>query len=220
MSGAGDPRRSQARHRREAPSSRRRQHPADPGMPDAPVTADSGDGPGAEEPAETGPADVTGLSGEIESLREQNLRLQAEFDNYRKRQARDFHRLCSQGRRDLIVSLLDILDDLDLAREHSGNGTPASETVAGLLQIASKLEALLGREGLEAIPLAPLDPFDPTQHEAVFAEDVEGIEQDVVLEILRKGYTIDGEIVRAAMVKVGRAGRDAGVDAGGDAEQA
>lgn len=168
-----------------------------------------------EEPAEMEAAVETGHSGEIEALREQNLRLQAEFDNYRKRQARDFHRLCSQGRRDLIVNLLDILDDLDLAREHSNSGTPASETVAGLLQIASKLETLLGREGLEAIPLAPLDPFDPNQHEAVFAEDVEGIEQDVVLEVLRKGYAIDGEIVRVAMVKVGRAGRSAG----GDAEQ-
>jgi len=169
----------------------------------------------AEDQAAVEAAAETELSGEIEALREQNLRLQAEFDNYRKRQARDFHRLCSQGRKDLIVSLLDILDDLDLARDHSASGTPASDTVAGLLQIASKLEALLGREGLEALPLAPLDPFDPTQHEAVFAEDVEGIEQDIVLEILRKGYTIDGELVRAAMVKVGRAGRAVG----GDAEQ-
>lgn len=169
----------------------------------------------AEAQAAVEAAVETDRSGEIEALREQNLRLQAEFDNYRKRQARDFHRLCSQGRKDLIVSLLDILDDLDLARDHSAGGTPASDTVAGLLQIASKLEALLGREGLEALPLAPLDPFDPTQHEAVFAEDVEGIEQDIVLEILRKGYTIDGELVRAAMVKVGRAGRAAV----GDAEQ-
>lgn len=220
MSVTGDPRRSQSRHRREASYSRRRQHQPPPPETEAPGSAGAGDEVPAEDQAAVEAAAETELSGEIEALREQNLRLQAEFDNYRKRQARDFHRLCSQGRRDLIVSLLDILDDLDLAREHSGNGTPASETVAGLLQIASKLEALLGREGLEAIPLAPLDPFDPTQHEAVFAEDVEGIEQDVVLEILRKGYTIDGEIVRAAMVKVGRAGRDAGVDAGGDAEQA
>lgn len=216
MSVAGDPRRSQARHRRESSYSRRRQHqPASPD-PDAPGSA----GAEAEVPVDDSAVPEAAASSDqpdgIEALREQNLRLQAEFDNYRKRQARDFHRLCSQGRKDLIVSLLDILDDLDLAREHSGSGTPASDTVAGLLQIASKLEALLAREGLEAVQLAPLDPFDPTQQEAVFAEDVEGIEQDIVLEILRKGYTIDGDLVRAALVKVGRAGRTAG----GGTEQA
>ncbi len=169
MSVTGDPRRSLSRHRREASYSRRRQHQPPPPETEAPGSAGAGDEVPAEDQAAVEAAAETELSGEIEALREQNLRLQAEFDNYRKRQARDFDRLCSQGRKDLIVSLLDILDDLDLARDHSASGTPASDTVAGLLQIASKLEALLGREGLEALPLAPLDPFDPTQHEAVFA---------------------------------------------------
>jgi molecular chaperone GrpE len=144
------------------------------------------------------------MQEELEDLKDQNLRLQAEFDNYRKRQAREFHRLCSQGKRDLIGDMLSILDDLDRAREHFREGMSADETVAGMFQIASKLEGILGREGLEAIPLQPMDGFDPNIHEAVVAEEREGIRQDVVLEVLRKGYMLEQDLLRPALVKVGR----------------
>ena len=52
-----------------------------------------------------------------------------------------------------------------------------------------------------------MDPFDPTEQEAVFAEDAEGVTHDVVLEVIRKGYFLDQDLLRAALVRVGRAGK-------------
>ena len=205
MTAQGDPRRASRKPRRGRTSPRRRPAPpppSEPGIGAAPPADDSGTPPGLEsvvvEP---------GIEKELEILKEQNLRLQAEFDNYRKRQAREFHKLCSQGKRDLIFELLAILDDIDLARRHAADGAPADETLAGLLQIAAKFEALLTRQGLEAIPLDAMDPFDPTEQEAVFAEDAEGVTHDVVLEVIRKGYFLDQDLLRAALVRVGRAGK-------------
>lgn len=209
MTAVGDPRRSSGNRRRETCSDRRR-HPDPPAetekafVPEDTEACVEQEGLPGEDRAGAGTP-----SEELEALKDQNLRLQAEFDNYRKRQAREFHRLCSQGKRDLIADLLAILDDIDFARDHLRAGTPAEETVTGMLQIASKLEAILGREGLESMKLESMDPFDPKLHEAVFAEEVEGIDQDVVLEVLRKGYTLDQELLRVAMVKVGRPGKAA-----------
>lgn len=139
-----------------------------------------------------------------DALREQVLRLQAEFDNYRKRQARDFHRLCSQGKRDLIADLLVVLDDFDRARRHFESGAQPSEILPGMFQTASHMAAILGKDGLEAMELEPMMPFDPHLHEAVVAEDLPGAVQDVVLEVFRRGYTYDKDILRPALVKVGR----------------
>jgi len=200
----GDPRRASRRPRRSRASPRRRPVQTPPSEPEI-SAAPPVDDPGT--PSELESAVEPGMERELEILKEQNLRLQAEFDNYRKRQAREFHKLCSQGKRDLIFELLAILDDLDLARRHAADGAPADETLAGLLQIATKFEALLTRQGLEAIPLDAMDPFDPTEQEAVFAEDTEGVTHDVVLEVIRKGYFLDQDLLRAALVRVGKAGK-------------
>jgi len=146
----------------------------------------------------------------VETLRDQILRLQAEFDNYRKRQAREFHRLCAQGRRDLIAELLAVLDNIDRGREHSAGGAPAEEVLPGMFQTADQLQAILAKEGLEQIPVAPMEPFDPNLHEAVLAEDREDLERDSVLEVFRKGYMFEQDLLRPALVKVGRAGKPAG----------
>jgi len=145
----------------------------------------------------------------VESLREQVLRLQAEFDNYRKRQAREFHRLCTQGKRDLILEILSVLDNIDRGREHRDTGAPAEEILPGLFQTAEQLSAILAHEGLEQMQISPMDSFDPNLHEAVVAEDREDADRDVVLEVFRKGYTLDSDLLRPAMVKVGRAGKPA-----------
>lgn len=152
------------------------------------------------------------------ALRDQVLRLQAEFDNYRKRQARDFHRLCAQGRRDLIEELLVILDDIDRAREHFEAGSPPGEIIPGLFQTAGQMEAILRKEGLEAMSLEPLIPFDPNMHEAVIAEDCPWTDHDIVLEIFRRGYAFEKELLRPALVKVGRAPHKPGTEPGSEPE--
>lgn len=136
------------------------------------------------------------------SLMEDYKRLAAEFDNYRKRQARDFNRLISQGRRQLMTELLSVLDNFDRARETLGGSHPESEIIAGLLQIGTHLESLLQKEGLSEVETSEGDPFDPNIHEAMMAEDSEEEVSDAVRQVLQKGYRLGQDLIRPVRVKV------------------
>ncbi len=133
----------------------------------------------------------------LDSLR----RVQAEFENYRKRVAKTQVEQVERAAGDLVSKLLSVLDTLDLALAHAG----AAEA-GGLAQVGTALNEALAREGLERI-----DPqgqrFDPTEHDAVVLDpagedggDAEGDPE--VTEVLRAGYRWKGRVLRPAMVKV------------------
>jgi molecular chaperone GrpE len=218
MTHRGDPRRHSTRRRREDAGPRR----APDGHDDLQVASfpDESAVEAVEEAVESGitglEEDGTAVEKETAELMDQLKRLQAEFDNYRKRQAREFHRLCEQGKRDLITDLLPVLDNIDRARDHRDQGSSSEEILPGLFQTMTQLDSVLAKEGLSGIPLAPMDQFDPNLHEAVIAEDYPGIDHDVVLEILRKGYYLEQELLRPALVKVGRAVRPPAQEAEGE----
>lgn len=136
------------------------------------------------------------------SLMEDYKRLAAEFDNYRKRQARDFNRLISQGRRQLMTDLLSVLDNFDRARETLDGSHPESEIIAGLLQTGTHLESLLQKEGLSEVETSEGDPFDPNIHEAMMAEDSAEEIADGVKQVLQKGYRLGQDLIRPVRVKV------------------
>ncbi len=138
-------------------------------------------------------------------LQEKLLRLQAEFDNYRKRQARDFRRLCDQGKKDLIEELLAVLDNYHRAEQLVKEGGHSVEEIAdGLMKTSEQLVSILKQEGLSELEVAENDPFDPNIHEAMLAESREGLDQDTVLEVFQKGYCIGKDLLRPARVKVGK----------------
>ncbi len=145
---------------------------------------------------------------ELNGLREKLLRMGAEFENYRKRQARDFNRLCNQGRKDLIEELLVILDNFDRAEDHQNGSLTVEELASGLVQTLQMLRSILEREGLSEIVTTEMDPFDPNIHEAMIAEDSEDLERDSVLQVLQKGYRFGGELLRPVRVRVGKASRE------------
>ncbi len=147
-------------------------------------------------------------------LMEDYRRLAADFDNYRKRQARDFNRLISQGRRQLIIELLSVLDNFDRARETLDGTHPESEIIAGLLQIGSHLESILQKEGLSAVETSGGDHFDPNIHEAMMAEDSQEATADTVKQVLQKGYRLGQDLIRPVRVKVVRGLRREVEDAG------
>lgn len=152
---------------------------------------------GGEPPAE--------LVEEIRELRESLVRQQAEFENYRKRQAREFRRLSIQGKRELMIELLAVLDNFDRAVAHRDeNGHPPEEVSEGMFLTADLMRRILDQEGLKALDVRVSDPFDPNIHEAMMATEVEGLVKDTVLEILQKGYLLNDELLRPARVKVGK----------------
>jgi molecular chaperone GrpE len=171
----------------------------------------------APPPEQDLPAEESGVSEEAAALKdydelmEKFQRLAAEFDNYRKRQARDFNRLIEQGRKKLVEELLTVLDNFDRARATAQGEHSDKEIVDGIMQTSDQLRNILRKEGLEEVSTEPGDHFDPNVHEAMFAEDMEEGDFDVVLEVYQKAYRFGQDLLRPARVKVGRApGRNGG----------
>jgi molecular chaperone GrpE len=146
----------------------------------------------------------------LDSLR----RVQAEFDNYRKRMARQQTELLERAAQSLVERLLPALDALDLAIAHVAPAEAVADGASALPQIAALLRDTLTREGLERIDESGVE-FDPTIHDAVahVPESADHVSSDddgatphahrvVVAEVLRAGYRLKGRVLRPAMVQV------------------
>ncbi len=158
----------------------------------------------AEEVAVEEDLDELGLlAKERDEFREMAQRLQADFENYRKRMARQGEEVATRLAADLISSLLPVLDAFDLAQAHASDDGEQSVEGKALLQARSLLLDTLTKAGLEPVPGSG-EPFDPQVHDAVaHAEDEEGAGSGpVVDEVLRAGYSWRGTVLRPAMVRV------------------
>ena len=126
-------------------------------------------------------------------------RLQAEFENYRKRVQRNADDAGARAAGDIVAKLLPVIDAFDYAQAHFEG---SSDEAAALGQARSLMLDTLKREGLERVDGVGVD-FDPQVHDAVaHAPNEEGEEGQVVVEVLRAGYRWKGVILRPAMVKV------------------
>ena len=146
--------------------------------------------------------DVVDERSDIERQRDDYLdalqRLQAEFENYRKRVARTSDDAVSRATGDLVVKLLPVLDAFDLAQAHFASAL--SDEALALSQARGLLLDTLAKDGLERIADVGVS-FDPQVHDAVAHVEDDGGEQ-VVDEVLRAGYRWKGGVLRPAMVKV------------------
>lgn len=142
---------------------------------------------------------------EVERLQDRLVRLQAEFENYKKRMAREkaeFLKFATEG---LLLEFLPVLDNLERAIASARTETAGREAVVeGIDMIARLFRATLEKAGVK-----PMDavgkPFDPSLHQAVMQVESPGGPDQVVLEEIQKGYLLEGRVLRAAMVKVSRA---------------
>ena len=129
-------------------------------------------------------------------------RLQADFENYRKRVARTTDEVVARSVADVVAKLLPILDAFDLAQAHFAIATTdelESVEAKALVQARSLLLDTLTKEGLDRIDQIGV-PFNPTIHDAVAHVDGEG--EQVVDDVMRAGYQWKGAVVRPAMVRV------------------
>jgi molecular chaperone GrpE len=135
--------------------------------------------------------DLASLASERDQFKDIALRLQADFENYRKRVARDTVDEVARGTGRLVDSLLPVLDACEAAFAHGADGIePVWSALIGALQKA----------GLEAIDCQG-KPFDPAEHDAVLHEPGDD-GPPMVSEVLRTGYRWQGKVLRPAMVKV------------------
>ena len=151
--------------------------------------------------------DVAELLEELQKSNDQNLdmaqRAQAELANYRKRV--DDERLTQQqyANSRLIIRLLPIVDELEMALEHSEDMEINTSWLDGIKLIHRKVIQMLESEGLHKID-AIGQAFDPLQHEAVSTADSNEVATGYILEVLRNGYKLHDRIIQPAQVVVAR----------------
>jgi molecular chaperone GrpE len=126
-------------------------------------------------------------------------RLKAEFDNYRKRVARDQQELAARAHERLVGQLVPVLDDLERALEAAAEHEEA-KLEEGVRLVHRSLLGLVERHGLSEIEAE--GAFDPHVHEALLAQPGEGAEQGAVLQVLQKGYRLGDKVLRPARVIV------------------
>jgi len=129
-------------------------------------------------------------------------RMQADYENYRKRTIKEQSELIKRANKDLIEKLLPVLDSFDSALEMSESSQKENdEFFKGLRMIYEKLMEVLEKEGLKVI--APVgQEFDPHICEAAVTEASDEVEDHHVISVLRKGYMLNDYVIRPAIVKV------------------
>jgi molecular chaperone GrpE len=141
---------------------------------------------------------------ELQAQKEKYLRLFAEFDNFRKRSARENLELRQTAGKEVIISLLDTLDDCERAAEQLQNADVPDAVKEGTLLVFSKLRSVLQSKGLKAMQSIGTD-FDVEKHEAITEIPVRDESQKgKVIDEVQKGYYLNDKIIRFAKVVVGK----------------
>src|SRR5687768_15744770 len=142
------------------------------------------------------------LQREVEGLQDRLLRLQAEFDNYRKREARERAAAWGRAKADLVTKLLGPLDDLRRIAGLDPATGAAPAVVEGARLVERKLLDAFEREGLAAVG-EPGGPFDPPRPEAIGVQPTASAERDAtVAAVLAPGYTFGSQLLRPAKIQV------------------
>ncbi|MBX5439579.1 MAG: nucleotide exchange factor GrpE [Thermoflavifilum sp.] len=150
------------------------------------------------------PSVVEKLENELAEYKDKYLRLVAEFDNYKKRTARERIELIQTAGKEIIVSLLDVLDDFDRAIQQLDTAKDVAALKEGILLIYQKFKSILQSKGLKEMETLHAH-FDPELHEAI--SEVPAPDEQLkgkVLDNVQKGYLLHDKIIRHAKVVVGK----------------
>lgn len=160
-----------------------------------------------EEEAEAVVADaerVAKAEAEVAAMRDKYLRLQAEWDNYRKRTAEEAGEMRVRAAEKLMGDLLPVMDDFERAIAHAEANGDAG-LLDGVKAISTKLSESLGKHGLETIDPAG-EAFDALEHQAVGQVEDASVPDETVAQVYQKGYRLGKKVIRPAMVTISTGG--------------
>ena len=171
------------------------------------ANTETGTAEGSASAEETKPSEQSSaeeeLTRKLTEMQDKYIRLSAEFDNYRKRTLREKIELSRTGGESVITSLLPVVDDFDRAIVSMGDTDDCTAIKQGLELINTKLSAFLKQNGVSEIK-AINEPFNPDIHEAVTSTPVDDESlKGMVIEVIRKGYTLHEKVIRFPKVVVG-----------------
>lgn len=144
------------------------------------------------------------LRAELDDAKDKHLRLVAEFENFRKRNAKERVELIQTAGRDVLQSMLDVLDDTERATKQMEVSTDVEAMKQGVLLVFNKFKNILQSKGLTAMD-SMNQPFDPELHEAI--TEIPAPTPDMVgkvVDVLEHGYYLNGKLIRYAKVVVGK----------------
>ncbi|MBQ1278892.1 MAG: nucleotide exchange factor GrpE [Clostridia bacterium] len=142
--------------------------------------------------------ELEALKAELEAKNDLLARTAAEFDNYKKRTEREKSGVAEFAKAGIIKQLLPILDNIDRA---AASDKESADYIKGIELIVKQFEALGTNLGIVEVAAAG-DSFDPNFHEAVMHVEDETLGENVIAEVLQKGYKLGDTVIRPAMVKV------------------
>ena len=161
-------------------------------------TPDIEEAPKKEKKKSKKDCELDALKLELDAKNDQLMRTAAEFDNFKKRTEREKASIAEFAKAGLIKQLLPILDNIDRASAADHDST---EYIKGIEMIVKQFESIAANLGIEEIAKTG-DRFDPNFHEAVMHVEDETLGENVIADVLQKGYKIGDTVIRAAMVKV------------------
>jgi len=175
-------------------------------------SSENGDGVVEEQDAMVGevmpevatPADpLAAMTAERDKLKDQLLRMAADFDNFRKRSRKDSEEAVRRGREDTLRELLPVADNLERAIGASANAKDTAGVVEGVRMVHKLFADSLERVGVTRVPSLG-ERFDPAMHEAIQQIETDEQPPGTVVAELAPGYRMGGKLVRAAMVAVAK----------------
>jgi molecular chaperone GrpE len=144
------------------------------------------------------------LTKEVELYKDKYVRLFAEFDNYKRRNAKERMELIQTAGKEVITSLLDVVDDCDRAEKQMNNSTDIDQVKEGVQLVFNKLRSTLQSKGLKAMESLDTE-FDVEKHEAITEVEVPGkSKKGKVVDEIVKGYYLNDKLIRFAKVVVGK----------------
>ncbi|GAA0147034.1 primary active transporter [Lithospermum erythrorhizon] len=145
---------------------------------------------------------VSAMSVDISSWKEKCIRLQADFDNFRKRSEREGLRVRSNAKGEVIESLLPMVDNFDRARQQLKLETEKEKSInASYLGIYKQLVEIMKSLQVAVVPTVG-KPFDPSIHEAIAREESQEFKEGIVIQEVRRGFVLGDRVLRPATVKV------------------
>ena len=143
------------------------------------------------------------LLGELEEQKDKYLRLFAEFDNFKRRSAKERIELIQTAGKDVIIGMLPVLDDCNRAEIQINNSSDPDLIREGVALVFNKLRNTLQARGLK--PMESLhETFDVEKHEAITEIEVPADQKGKVVDEIEKGYSLNGKLIRFAKVVVGK----------------
>lgn len=143
------------------------------------------------------------MQAELEEQKDKYLRLFAEFDNFKRRNAKERNELIQTAGRDVIVSMLEVMDDCDRAEKQLNETTDIATQKEGIQLVFNKLRNTLQARGLTAMESINTE-FDVEKHEAITELEVPEEQKGKVVAEVEKGYYLNNKIIRFAKVVVGK----------------